>query len=108
MFTDQLCRVFISYTGQDLEEFAKSVRDEIRQWQWIAVDHKDWDATGKRSVKECRERVRKADALIVIVAHRYGWVPSGGGGGRTNEYYSIGSAVGKGSSNSGAVVHRER
>lgn len=76
MFTDQLCRVFISYTGQDLEEFAKTVREEIRQWQWIAVDHKDWGATGERSVKECRECVRKADALVVIVAHRYGWVPS--------------------------------
>lgn len=76
MLTDQLCRVFISYTGEDLEEFAKTVREEIRQWQWIAVDHKDWGGTGQRSVKECRERVRKADALIVIVAHRYGWVPS--------------------------------
>ncbi len=76
MFTDQICRVFISYTGEDLEEFANTVREEIRQWQWIAVDHKDWDATGRRSVKECRERVQNADVLVVIVAHRYGWVPS--------------------------------
>lgn len=81
MFTDQLCRVFISYTGQDLKEFAKTVAEEIRQWQWIAVDHKDWDATGERSVKECRECVQKSDALIVIVAHRYGWVPSEAEGG---------------------------
>jgi formylglycine-generating enzyme required for sulfatase activity len=37
------------------------------QENWTAEDHPPLDA--------CLERVRKADVLAVIVAHRYGWVP---------------------------------
>lgn len=30
---------------------------------------------GRPSLQACREKVRAADLLIAIVAHRYGWVP---------------------------------
>jgi Domain of unknown function (DUF4062) len=34
-----------------------------------------WSATGRRSLRSCLEKVDEAEAVVVIVAHRYGWVP---------------------------------
>ncbi len=69
-------RVFISYTGEDLAEFADEVVKVVRRLQWIPIDHRDWAPSGSPSVQECRERVVGSDILVVLVAHRYGWVPA--------------------------------
>jgi Domain of unknown function (DUF4062) len=69
-------RVFISYTGEDLEAHADAVADVIRKLEWIAIDHKFWSPSGRPSVEECREQVSSCDILVVLVAHRYGWVPT--------------------------------
>ena len=37
--------------------------------------HENWPATGGLPLDECLKRVSKADVLVVIIAHRYGWVP---------------------------------
>ena len=69
-------RVFISYTGEDLADHAAIVADAVRRLEWVAVDHRDWGASGRPSVSECKGRVLSCDILVVLVAHRYGWVPS--------------------------------
>src|SRR5262249_14958486 len=69
-------RVFISYTGEDLADHASVVADAIRRLEWVALDHRDWGASGQPSVSGCKRRVRGCDILVVLVAHRYGWVPS--------------------------------
>ncbi|MBI3273169.1 MAG: SUMF1/EgtB/PvdO family nonheme iron enzyme [Planctomycetes bacterium] len=69
-------RVFVSYTAEDLVDHADVVIDEIRKLQWLAVDHRDWAAGGLPSVSECRAQVAGCDLLVVLVAHRYGWVPT--------------------------------
>ena len=79
-------RVFVSYTGQDLSAHADVVAKVLRVLQHLAIDHRDSGATGQPSVQWCMEKVDEADFLVVLVAHRYGWVPSpdDGGDGRTS------------------------
>ena len=43
---------------------------------FVAIDHKFWTPTGRPSVKECMEQVERGQILVVLVAFRYGWVPS--------------------------------
>jgi hypothetical protein len=85
-------RVFVSYTGEDLEAHADVVSDMIRRLNsdtgrsWIAIDHKFWSPTGRPSVQECMEQVERCQILVVLVAFRYGWVPNRdeGGNGETS------------------------
>jgi hypothetical protein len=88
MTFDPTYRVFISYTGADLEEHAKVVSDVVKQLansgtsrNWVAVDHKSWAPTGRPSVPECMKEVSRCQVLVVLVAFRYGWVPTAGDGG---------------------------
>ena len=75
-------RVFVSYTGEDLEAYAEVVGDMIRRLNadsprnWLAIDHKYWAPTGRPSVGECQEQVERCQILVVLVAFRYGWVPT--------------------------------
>jgi len=68
-------RVFISYTGDDLRSHADVVADVVRKLEWVAIDHRDWVSSGNPSVEECRRQVESCGVLVVLVAHRYGWVP---------------------------------
>jgi hypothetical protein len=74
-------RVFISYTAEDLADHAGVVADVVRRLEWVALDHRDWGASGQPSASECKRRVLSCDMLVVLVAHRYGWVPSKDEGG---------------------------
>lgn len=69
-------RVFISYTGKDLAAHADIVAAVLRKLQVLAIDHRDSGATGQPSVSWCIEEVEKSDIVIVLLAHRYGWVPT--------------------------------
>lgn len=78
-------KVFISYTGEDLAKYADVVVAAARKVGWHCDDHRDWAASGERSVKACVQRVLACDVLVVLSAHRYGWVPpkdDDGGDGR--------------------------
>lgn len=79
-------RVFISYTAEDLKDYADVVQDVVRRLEWIAVDHRDWAPDGRPSVATCKQRVMSCDIVVVIVAHRYGWIPpkDQGGDGETS------------------------
>jgi hypothetical protein len=79
-------RVFISYTAEDLKRFADVVQDVLRRMEWLAIDHRDWAPDGRPSVATCEQKVKSCDIVVVIVAHRYGWVPpvDQGGDGQTS------------------------
>ncbi len=68
-------RVFLSYTAEDLHQHARAVAAALRTLYEID-DHVEWPANGRRSVAECRRHVGDCDVLVVLVAHRYGWVPT--------------------------------
>lgn len=77
-------RVFVSYTGEDLRAHADAVMAAIRKLRWVAIDHRDWASNGEPSVEWCVNEVKDCDVCVVLVAHRYGWVPpkSKGGDGK--------------------------
>lgn len=85
-------RVFISYTAEDLKDYADAAGKVVRQLGWIAVDHRDWVPSGRPTVYECIDQIRTCDILVVLVAHRYGWVPTveqGGDGERSITWIEV-------------------
>lgn len=93
-------RVFLSYTAEDLLDHANAARDALSgTGYWAPVDHRLWPATGQPSVAECRRRVEGCAAMIALVAHRYGCVPTkaeGGDGERSFVWLEIDAALKRG------------
>jgi tetratricopeptide (TPR) repeat protein len=75
-------RVFLSSTAVDLTAHRDAVEDAILRLKNLPVRMETFGAVPNMPVAECEARVRESDALVVIVAHRYGWVPSAEQGGR--------------------------
>ena len=74
--SDRIPRVFISSTSEDLRDvYRAAALKAVLAASCQPVRQEDWAATGQLSSPECMERVDEADVLVVIVAHRYGWVP---------------------------------
>jgi hypothetical protein len=91
-------RVFISYTAKDLAAHADVVAAVLRKLQVLAIDHRDSGATGQPSVKWCMEEIEKSDIVIVLLAHRYGWIPTvdvGGDGQSSITWLEVKSAQAK-------------
>ena len=67
--------VFVSSTNIDLEDFRKEAAMAAHAAGIVADLQENWTAEDHPPLDACLERVRKADVLVVILAHRYGWVP---------------------------------
>jgi hypothetical protein len=67
--------VFISSTAEDLKPYRDKARDAAIRAGFYPEMQEYFVARDHPPLKECMERVAKADVLVVIVAHRYGWVP---------------------------------
>jgi hypothetical protein len=67
--------VFISSTVEDLGAYRTAADKGVRTARCFPEVHELWVARDKPPLDECLRRVREADALVVIVAYRYGWVP---------------------------------
>jgi predicted NAD/FAD-dependent oxidoreductase len=70
-----MASVFISSTNLDLEDYRLAALRAANVAELHAEMQEDWTAEDHPPLDACLERVRKADALVVILAHRYGWVP---------------------------------
>ncbi|MEO8372560.1 MAG: DUF4062 domain-containing protein, partial [Candidatus Solibacter sp.] len=71
-------RIFISSTSEDLEEYRSAARDAVLSAGCQPIMMEYFTAQGKRKPLEaCLREVDTCDAVIAIVAHRYGWVPEG-------------------------------
>lgn len=68
-------RLFLAYTASDLSSHALVAHEVAEQCGWTVVDHKDWEATGRPSVRECYSRVDSCNALLVLSGATRGWVP---------------------------------
>jgi len=70
--------VFLSSTSLDLKPYRAAALDAARAAGFAAICMEDFAASGRRyTLAECLHQVDKADVLVVLVAHRYGWVPPG-------------------------------
>jgi formylglycine-generating enzyme required for sulfatase activity len=67
--------VFISSTADDLKGYRAAARDAAVRGKFLPLLHEDWTAQDKPPYSECMKQVAEADVLVVIVAHRYGWIP---------------------------------
>lgn len=67
--------VFVSSTNEDLVEYRAAAKDAINRAGMVPKMQEYFAAGANLPLAECLKEVKDADVLIVIVAHRYGWVP---------------------------------
>jgi hypothetical protein len=68
-------KVFISSTVEDLREYPEAARDAALAAGLYPVMQEYFSASANRPLEECMKEVDGCDALVVIVAHRHGWTP---------------------------------
>ncbi|MEM9387860.1 MAG: SUMF1/EgtB/PvdO family nonheme iron enzyme [Pseudomonadota bacterium] len=73
---NDLPRVFVSATHEDLEDFRQAAANGVIAAHAHPSMTRYWEAQGKKTSYEiCLDEVRKCKVMVVIVAHRYGWEP---------------------------------
>jgi tetratricopeptide (TPR) repeat protein len=79
--TTSVYRIFLSSTAIDMVEHRKKVIDTILRMGDMPVAMETFGALPNEPVEVCKKKVRESNALVVMVAHRYGWVPEPDEGG---------------------------
>lgn len=88
-------RIFISSTAVDLRDYRDKVRDVVLRLEGLPIAMETFSALSGQPVDECRKMAAEADAVICIVAHRYGYVPPaelGGDGERSITWLEVDAA----------------
>ena len=67
--------VFISSTVEDLKAYRTAARDAALRAECLPKMQEYWAARDNPPLATCLARVAEADVLVVVVAHRFGWVP---------------------------------
>jgi serine phosphatase RsbU (regulator of sigma subunit) len=75
MPTRPVLRIFISSTAADLREHREKVRDAILRLEGLPISMETFSAHSGLPASECIRMAAEADAVICVVAHRYGYVP---------------------------------
>lgn len=68
-------KVYISSTYQDLVEHRAAVDRTLRRMGHDVIGMEQYIAEGSKPVDRCKSDVRAADAYVIIVAWRFGYVP---------------------------------
>lgn len=68
-------KIFVSSTAEDLSDHRQKVIEGVLRLGQNPIAMEYFGSTPTLSLDECKMRVKEADAVVVIVAHRYGWVP---------------------------------
>jgi hypothetical protein len=68
-------KVYISSTYQDLVDHRAAVDRTLRRMGHDVIGMEQYIAEGSKPVDRCKADVRAADAYVIIVAWRYGYVP---------------------------------
>lgn len=92
-------RVFISSTAIDLKDHRKAAEDAILRLEHLPIGMEYSGATAQLPLELCKEKVLSSDVVVVIVAHRYGWVPNdeqGGDGKKSITWYEVEAALAEG------------
>ncbi len=90
-------RIFLSSTSEDLKDYRGGVAEAIERFDQQAVRMEIFAAEPRAPLEVCRARVAECDAVVVMVAHRYGWVPSveeGGDGKKSVTWLEVEAALG--------------
>lgn len=76
-----MSRVFLSSTAIDLQDHRQKVTEAILRLNNQPVKMEVFGARPNAPVEECKKEVANSDILVVMIAHRYGWIPTIGEGG---------------------------
>src|SRR5262245_8016669 len=68
-------RIFVSSTTEDLTQYREAVFAAIQELGGGGEDMLYWPADERRPLDVCLQRIRASDLVILILAHRYGFVP---------------------------------
>ena len=79
-------RVFVSSVMKGYEEYREATRVGIRQAECDAVLAENFAARGTSSRNACIDGVQSADALVLLLGPRYGWVAPSGRSATEEEY----------------------
>ncbi|HEY3571928.1 MAG TPA: DUF4062 domain-containing protein [Thermoanaerobaculia bacterium] len=75
-------RVFLSSTAVDLGAYREAVKEAVLRLHHLPIRMETFGALATAPLTACERQVRDSDAVVVLVAHRYGWVPTAEQGGR--------------------------
>lgn len=95
MDTHPILRIFISSTATDLTSYREHVRDAVLRLKNLPIQMETFSAMPGQPVTECMRMAAEADAVVCIVAHRYGYVPPvelGGDGERSITWLEVDAA----------------
>jgi hypothetical protein len=85
-------RVFLSSTAIDLGDHRKAISDTVLRLEHLPIGMERFGAIARSPLEVCREKVLNSDVVVVMIAHRYGWVPSeeqGGDGKKSITQYEV-------------------
>lgn len=88
-------RIFLSSTAEDLAVHRQKVSEAVLRLEHFPVSMELFPAAPGAPADECRARAAAADAVLVLLAHRYGSVPSpeeGGDGERSFTWLEVQAA----------------
>lgn len=88
-------RIFLSSTAEDLTAHRQAVSETIDHFGQLAIRMEAFGARPGDPLSVCRKLVRNSDAVVVMVAHRYGWIPTkaeGGDGKRSITWHEVEAA----------------
>ncbi len=89
-------RIFLSSTAIDMQEHRQKVIDAILRLDHMPVMMESFGAIPKTPVEVCKSKVLECDAIVVMLAHRYGWVPTiddGGDGKKSITWIEVETAL---------------
>src|SRR3974377_645053 len=69
--------VVISSTSDDLKEHREQAAKAASASGFAPRMMEYFPVSGQLSLPACLEQVAEAEGVVVLVAHRYGWVPEG-------------------------------
>ena len=76
-----MAKIFISSTSADLHEHRQRVMTTLRRMEQNDIAMELFGAEPDTPVNVCKERVIGADLVVLILAYRYGWIPTQDEGG---------------------------
>ena len=79
-------RIFVSSVMADYQEYREAASAGIRQAGCDAVLAEDFAAQGTSSRNACLDGVQTADALVLLLGPRYGWIAPSGRSATEEEY----------------------
>ena len=93
--TRDVLRIFISSTAVDLRDYRAKVRDAVLRLGNLPIAMETFSAQSGPPAGECMRMAAEADAVVCILAHRYGYVPPpelGGDGERSITWLEVDAA----------------